>query len=102
MAELDRDYITELQTLGECILSYSKISSEISTIMSSSKDSVDGLYEIGWQGEAKETFKENFDTWLNDTKAFNDNIVQLEDSLKTMYENVTELKDEGGRLSNCL
>lgn len=102
MAGLDRDYLTELQTLGESILKYSKINGDITNIMSSAKDSVNGLYEIGWKGEAKDAFNQKFDIWLNEIKAFNDNIVQLENSLKVMYEKSTELKDEGGNLSNYL
>lgn len=102
MAGVERDYLVELQNLGDCILKYTDIITKIADTAESARTAVECLYEIGWQGEAKDAFKSNFDTWINDTKAFKENMVQLENALKVMYERAAELKDEGGNLSSCL
>lgn len=102
MAGSDRDYLVELQTLVECILKYSEIHNNISQKINSAKSSVNELYEVGWKGESKDAFKKTFDTWINDVNAFNENLAQLENALKVMYENDTKLKDEGGKLLSFL
>lgn len=102
MAGLDRDYLSELQSLFECILKYSEIHKNISEKIDSAKESVEGLCEAGWQGESKDSFNETFNTWINDANAFNDNLEQLENALKVMFEKETELKAEGGQLLNFL
>lgn len=98
----DRDYLMELETLAESILDYSNIHNDIIDILDLCKDSVEGLYDIGWTGESKDSFEQAFSKWLSDGNAFCENINQLENALKAMYKNVSELKDEGGNLSNYL
>lgn len=96
----DRDYLVELQTLGQAILDYSEVRSEIMDLINSCKSSVDGLYDTGWKGESMESFKEKFNKWINDGNDFCENINMLEDALKVMYKNASDLKDDGKKLIN--
>ena len=98
----DRDYLVELQDLGHCILDYSDIRSEIKNLINSCKESADGLYETGWEGESMKSFKEKFNSWIDDGNDFCENMNMLENSLKVMYKDVSDLKDDGGKLSSYL
>lgn len=102
MFDLDRDYLIELDRLGDSILDYSEIGSDVSEIINSSKKSVEQLYEIGWKGDAKEKFSEDFNSWIEEANEFVNNIFQLENSLKVMYIKSQQLKDEGGNLATYL
>ena len=98
----DRDYLVELQTLGEYILYYSEIKSKIKEVIESCGKSADGLYETGWKGESMDSFKEKFNKWIDDGNNFYENMDQIENALKAMYKNVSELKDDGGKLTSYL
>ncbi|MGN0144713.1 MAG: WXG100 family type VII secretion target [Clostridium sp.] len=98
----DRDYLVELQVLAESILDYSELRTEVMDLLNSCKSSADGLYETGWTGESMDSFKEKFNKWLNEGYAFCENMNMLENALKVMYKNVSELKDNGGKLSSYL
>ena len=47
----DRDYLVELQNLGDYILYYSEIKSNIKGVIDSCKKEADRLYDTGWKGE---------------------------------------------------
>lgn len=98
----DRDYLVELQNLGDYILYYSEIKSNIKGVIDSCKKEADRLYDTGWKGESMESFKEKFSAWSDDGNKFYENMEQIENALKAMYKNVSELKDDGGKLSNYL
>lgn len=99
---VDRDYLVELQTLGSCILEYSAIRNKLKELLDSCDKQTNRLYIRGWKGESMDSFKEKFDKWIKDGNDFCENMNMLENSLKVMYKNASDLKDDGGKLSSYL